>query len=150
MRNASAAKKEGNGIKKRKSKQERRFFLLGLLFVSPWLIGFLCFQLYPILSALYYSFTDFNIFQPAEFTGLDNYVTLFNDKYFPVSIKNTAVMSFIGMPIGLVVALGAGRAAVEGGQGHARVPHHLLPAHSGACGQRQHVFVGGSTRNTAC
>ena len=105
MRNASAAKKEGNGIKKRKSKQERRFFLLGLLFVSPWLIGFLCFQLYPILSALYYSFTDFNIFQPAEFTGLDNYVTLFNDKYFPVSIKNTAVMSFIGMPIGLVVAL---------------------------------------------
>ena len=54
MRNASAAKKEGNGIKKRKSKQERRFFLLGLLFVSPWLIGFLCFQLYPILSALYY------------------------------------------------------------------------------------------------
>ena len=69
MRNASAAKKEGNGIKKRKSKQERRFFLLGLLFVSPWLIGFLCFQLYPILSALYYSFTDFNIFQPAEFTG---------------------------------------------------------------------------------
>lgn len=105
MRNASAAKKEGNGIKKRKSKQERRFFLLGLLFVSPWLIGFLCFQLYPILSALYYSFTDFNIFQPAEFTGLDNYVTLFNDKYFPVSIKNTAVMSFIGMPIALVVAL---------------------------------------------
>ena len=105
MRNASAAKKEANGIKKRKSKQERRFFLLGLLFVSPWLIGFLCFQLYPILSALYYSFTDFNIFQPAEFTGLDNYVTLFNDKYFPVSIKNTAVMSFIGMPIGLVVAL---------------------------------------------
>ncbi|MCQ5090408.1 sugar ABC transporter permease, partial [Ruthenibacterium lactatiformans] len=55
MRNASAAKKEGNEIKKRKSKQERRFFLLGLLFVSPWLIGFLCFQLYPILSALYYS-----------------------------------------------------------------------------------------------
>ena len=105
MRNASAAKKEGNGIKKRKSKQERRFFLLGLLFVSPWLIGFLCFQLYPILSALYYSFTDFNIFQPAEFTGLDNYVTLFNDKYFPVSIKNSAVMSFIGMPIGLVFAL---------------------------------------------
>ena len=46
-----------------------------------------------------------HIFQPAEFTGLDNYVTLFNDKYFPVSIKNTAVMSFSGMPIGLVVAL---------------------------------------------
>ena len=126
MRNASAAKKEGNGIKKRKSKQERRFFLLGLLFVSPWLIGFLCFQLYPILSALYYSFTDFNIFQPAEFTGLDNYVTLFNDKYFPVSIKNTAVMSFIGMPIGLVVALAlAVLLRWLAGQGHSQA-HTLV------------------------
>ena len=126
MRNASAAKKEGNGIKKRKSKQERRFFLLGLLFVSPWLIGFLCFQLYPILSALYYSFADFNIFQPAEFTGLDNYVTLFNDKYFPVSIKNTAVMSFIGMPIGLVVALAlAVLLRWLAGQGHSQA-HTLV------------------------
>ena len=144
MRNASAAKKEGNGIKKRKSKQERRFFLLGLLFVSPWLIGFLCFQLYPILSALYYSFTDFNIFQPAEFTGLDNYVTLFNDKYFPVSIKNTAVMSFIGMPIGLVVALAlAVLLRWLAGQGHSQA--QWCPLWPAPC-----CFCGCSTRNTAC
>lgn len=93
------------GIKKRKSKQQKRFFRLGLLFVSPWLVGFLCFQLYPILSALYYSFTDYNIFQPAKFIGIENYVNLFSDKHFPLMIKNTAIMSFIGMPIGLVVAL---------------------------------------------
>ena len=86
----------------------------------------MCFQLYPILSALYYSFTDFNIFQPAEFTGLDNYVTLFNDKYFPVSIKNTAVMSFIGMPIGLVVALAlAVLLRWLAGQGHSQA-HTLV------------------------
>lgn len=105
MKKTPAASKEGNRLKKRGSKQERRFFLLGLLFVSPWLIGFLLFQLYPILCALYYSFTDFNVFQPPTFVGLKNYITLFNDKYFPVSIRNTAVMAFIGMPIGLVVAL---------------------------------------------
>ncbi len=100
-----AASKKGAKLKKRATKQERRFFFLGLLFVSPWLIGFLLFQLYPILSALYYSFTDYNIFQPPKFVGLKNYITLFNDKYFPVSISNTAVMSFIGMPIGLLVSL---------------------------------------------
>ena len=105
MKKAPDPSKAQSGIKKPASRQERRFFWLGLLFVSPWLIGFLLFQLYPILSALYYSFTDFNIFQPPEFVGLKNYITLFNDKYFPVSISNTAVMSFIGMPIGLVVSL---------------------------------------------
>ena len=93
------------GRKKPKSKQEKRFFRLGLLFAAPWIIGFLCFQLYPILSALYYSFTSYNIFQPAQFIGLENYVNLFKDRYFPISIGNTAYMSFIGMPIGLVVAL---------------------------------------------
>lgn len=135
---------------KRKSKQERRFFLLGLLFVSPWLIGFLCFQLYPILSALYYSFTDFNIFQPAEFTGLDNYVTLFNDKYFPVSIKNTAVMSFIGMPIGLVVALALAVLLSKEVKGMPafRTIYYLptvVPIVASAM-----LFCGCSTRNTAC
>ena len=105
MKKAPNLSKTGSKIKRPASRQERRFFWLGLLFVSPWLVGFLLFQLYPILSALYYSFTDFNIFQPPQFVGLKNYVTLFNDKYFPVSISNTAVMSFIGMPIGLVVSL---------------------------------------------
>lgn len=105
MKKTLVAPKTKPAIKRKKSKQERRFFLLGLLFVSPWLIGFICFQLYPILSALYYSFTDYNIFQLAEWVGFENYINLFHDKYFPVSISNTMIMSFIGMPIGLVVAL---------------------------------------------
>ncbi len=102
---AKEAKQKGVGIKKKKSRQERLFFWLGLLFVAPWLIGFLCFQLIPIGSALYYSFTSYNIFQPAQWIGFDNYINLFQDKYFPISITNTAFMAFIGLPIGLVVAL---------------------------------------------
>lgn len=91
--------------KRQKSIQEKRFFRIGLLFALPWIIGFLCFQLYPILSAFYYSFTEYNIFQPPKFIGFDNYITLFKDRYFPISIGNTAYMAFLGMPIGLVVAL---------------------------------------------
>lgn len=91
--------------KKRVSKQERRFFWTGLLFVLPWVIGFLSFQLYPICSAIYYSFTDYNIFKPETFIGFDNYINLFKDPNFPISIKNTAYMALIGLPIQIIVAL---------------------------------------------
>lgn len=33
----------------------------GLLFIFPWLLGFLILQAYPLLMSLYYSFTDFSI-----------------------------------------------------------------------------------------
>ena len=51
-----------NGKKAGMSKRERRFFWIGLLFLSPWLIGFLAFSVYPICAAVYYSFTDYSIF----------------------------------------------------------------------------------------
>ncbi len=92
-------------VKAKRSKQSRRYFWLGLLFSSPWLIGFIGFQLFPILSAVYYSFTEYNLFKPEEFIGLENYTNLFQDQYFPVSIGNTAFMAFIGLPIGLLFAL---------------------------------------------
>ena len=38
---------------------ERRQTRLGLLFVSPWIIGFLAFTLYPFLATLYYSFMSY-------------------------------------------------------------------------------------------
>ena len=31
---------------------------VGFWFVLPWLIGFLCFKVYPFASSLYYSFTN--------------------------------------------------------------------------------------------
>lgn len=32
----------------------------GYLYLLPWIIGFLIFQLYPIAMSLYYSFTDYS------------------------------------------------------------------------------------------
>lgn len=91
--------------KKAVSKQERRFFWIGMVFALPWIIGFLCFQLYPICSALYYSFTNYNLFQKPTFVGLENYITLFKDPKFSLSLGNTAYMAFLGLPLGLFVAL---------------------------------------------
>lgn len=92
--------------KERMTKTEKRFFKIGLLFVSPWIIGFLCFQIYPILSALYYSFTNYNVFQAPKWIGLENYTNLFKDPQFYKSLSNTAYVTFIGLPLGLVISLG--------------------------------------------
>lgn len=42
----------------------------GILFVLPWIIGFLGFTLYPILSSLYYSFCDYSVIKEPVFTGV--------------------------------------------------------------------------------
>ena len=49
--------------------------------------------------------TDFNIFQTPNFVGFKNYIGLFEDPKFYLSLSNTAYMTFIGMPLSLIVAL---------------------------------------------
>ena len=61
-----------------RSPQARRL-RLGLLFVSPWIIGFCVFYLYPFLATLYYSFTSFTGIGNPRFTGLANYTGLLHD-----------------------------------------------------------------------
>jgi multiple sugar transport system permease protein len=82
-----------------------RTLWLGLAFISPWLIGFLIFTLYPILASLYYSFCDYRVLSPPHWVGMRNYVELFTDHdYFLTSLVNTAFM-FIELPIGLALGL---------------------------------------------
>lgn len=80
--------------------------LTGLAFASPWIIGFLALSLYPIAISLYYSFTDFNIFTPPSFIGLENFKSLFSDDLFYISLYNTFYMTIIGTPIYIIIGLG--------------------------------------------
>jgi len=50
----------------------------GRALVSPWVVGFIIFQVFPIGASLYLSFTNYNLFKPPQWTGLDNYKTLFD------------------------------------------------------------------------
>lgn len=84
---------------------ERRDFWLGVAFVSPWLIGFLLFTLYPILASFYYSFCEYRVLSPPKWVGFRNYVELFTDKdYFQQSLWNTAFM-FLELPLALAFGL---------------------------------------------
>ncbi|MDB5059897.1 MAG: carbohydrate transporter rane protein 1, family, partial [Chloroflexi bacterium] len=78
---------------------ERRNLRLGLFFVSPWLVGLVAFYLYPIASSLYYSFTDYNVLQPATWVGLANYQAIFHDPLFWTALENTLFMVVVGIPI---------------------------------------------------
>ncbi len=88
------------------SRAERKGLRTGLLFISPWMLGFLAFNLYPALASLYYSFTNFKILQSPRWIGLDNYAALVKDPLFWKSLGNTLYMTLVGVPLAVVVALG--------------------------------------------
>jgi multiple sugar transport system permease protein len=61
----------------------------GLYFVLPTVIFFLVFFLYPILSGIVYSFTDFTLLRPPQWVGFQNYQDLLKDRLFIKSIGVT-------------------------------------------------------------
>jgi multiple sugar transport system permease protein len=79
--------------------------LLGLAFISPWIVGFLAFTAYPILASFYYSFTRYDVINDPQFIGLDNYVfMLAEDPTFQVVLYNTIYIVVVGIPLAVAVA----------------------------------------------
>lgn len=84
----------------------RRDLINGLLFISPWLFGLLVFTLYPLLASLYYSFTDYNVLQPANGVGLSNFREMFTeDHLFWTAVKNTLTFAAISIPFNIVMSV---------------------------------------------
>lgn len=84
----------------------RRKEYIGVLFIAPWIIGFLLFQLYPLVSSFWYSFTNYSALGAASFVGLDNYKNIFKyDPTFIQSLKATFIYVLITVPGKLVFAL---------------------------------------------
>lgn len=87
------------------SATERRNLAVGLLFISPWLLGFLLWTLFPLLSSLYYSFTRYDLLRPPVFIGLENYREIFfDDPLFGQVTYNTLFYVGISAPLGVLVA----------------------------------------------
>lgn len=87
------------------TKTEKRNQLMGVLFISPWLIGFLLFALFPLIASLYYSMTNYDFIRDPQFIGLANYVRLFTiDPDFWTVMYNTVYYVGFGVPLGIAVA----------------------------------------------
>ncbi len=80
----------------------------GLIFISPWIIGFLLFYLLPMVASFGFSLTDFNLATPEEATyvGFDNWErALFEDSEVLDSFIKTFRFSAITLPVGMAFAL---------------------------------------------
>lgn len=77
----------------------------GLLFASPWAIGFLVFLAYPLIASMVYSFCDYSVLKPPVWIGLDNYKDLLHDELFWTALKNTLLYAALALPAGLATSL---------------------------------------------
>lgn len=86
--------------------RKRRELVVGLLFVSPWLLGFALFSLYPLASSLYYSFTSYHIIGSPHWIGWGNFDEMFTqDTLFWTSLWNSTIYTVVSVPLDVAVAL---------------------------------------------
>lgn len=86
--------------KKKLSKKQKNEALWGLLFVSPFIIGFAIFMLGPMLFSFIGSFTNYNLTSKMDFIGLDNFKRMFSqDALFWKSLYNTAYYVLFNVPL---------------------------------------------------
>jgi multiple sugar transport system permease protein len=79
----------------------------GYALVLPWMLGFAIWELFPFARSLYLSFTTYNIFQPPEWVGFQNYVKIFTkDRHFWPNMRMTLLYALISVPLGAAGALG--------------------------------------------
>lgn len=80
---------------------------IGLLFLAPWLIGFVLLKALPILAAFIFSLTDFKMLSPetTKFVGLENYLRFFRDSEAGASLLGSLRYFLLTVPLEMVVAL---------------------------------------------
>ncbi|MEZ4615374.1 MAG: sugar ABC transporter permease [Caldilineaceae bacterium] len=90
---------------RRLTRKEWQSLRNGLLFISPWIVGFLAFRVYPFFASLYYSFTFYPILDRPKWVGLSNYTDLFADTRFLTSLYNTTYYALGAVPLAAVVGI---------------------------------------------
>jgi multiple sugar transport system permease protein len=83
-----------------------RSSLEALLFLSPWILGFILFTAGPILFSLGLSFYRWDVITPAKFIGLANYRHMLHDQLLGKSLWNTFVYAILFIPCSITMALG--------------------------------------------
>lgn len=75
------------------------------LFLLPYGIFFALFVVAPVVTSIFFSFTYFNVLEPARFIGFENYITLFlADDVFLIALRNTFILAALTGPIGYIAA----------------------------------------------
>jgi multiple sugar transport system permease protein len=78
----------------------------GLLWISPWIIGFSLFTLLPAGITAYFSVCEFDGLHAPVYTGRENWQALGEDPVFWKVLANTALYATFALPLGAMAALG--------------------------------------------
>lgn len=74
-------------------------------FLLPNILGFLVFVVLPVLFSFAMSFTNWDGNQQRDFVGLQNYIRLFGNETFRISLSNTLVFTFFSVPVAVSIAI---------------------------------------------
>jgi multiple sugar transport system permease protein len=112
----------------RRKKHNRREAVAGLLFISPWIIGFSLFTVISMTWSLRLSFSDYDLAtNSGDPVGFDNYRLLFTDPKVLTSLGNTFFYTLLAVPLEMVLALALASllASVRRGAGGFRTIFYL-------------------------
>ncbi len=100
---SSAARQD---LRKRRGLSKLEQGYMGFVLILPWLIGFCIFKLYPFVSSLVYSFTDYDLFRGVQnVVGFQNYIDAFTKAKNVKALKVTFTYAFMTVPLKLIFAL---------------------------------------------
>jgi multiple sugar transport system permease protein len=80
--------------------------LAAYLFITPSFLGVLVFIAFPVLFALYMSVQQWDGITEPQFVGLGNFISLFQDPIFWITLRNTLIYTVVTVPIGALISLG--------------------------------------------
>ncbi|MGW2253006.1 carbohydrate ABC transporter permease [Kitasatospora sp. NPDC001660] len=109
-------------------RKRRREAARTLAFLSPWLIGFGVFFLYPLISTVYFSFMKYDGFSAPTFDGLKNWDYVFNHyPFFWQGLGNTLWLVVVMVSLRVVFGLGTGLliTKIKSGVGFFRTAFYL-------------------------
>ena len=83
----------------------RRNVLSAMLFLSPWIVGFVVFTAWPMIYSGYLSLTDYDVINNPNFVGLDNYAEMAADPKVLLALGNTVFFTLLQVPLYVIVSL---------------------------------------------
>ncbi len=94
-------------LKPRHRSLARYSAIVGFIFISPWLLGFVLLKLIPILAALGFSFTNFEMLHPeaTRFIGLTNYLNILKDQLAGASLFGSIGTFLFVVPLQMAAAI---------------------------------------------
>lgn len=101
----SVAVTKGINYKSRERSLVARNRMIGYAFLLPNLLGFIIFTLLPVLAALLLCFVEWDSSNPIKFVGIKNFIKIFKDETFRISLWNTFYYTAANVPLTIAFSL---------------------------------------------